>query len=350
MKLEYDAETARDLKQVMRTFSGVKQLAAQIKRSPTDGSGRFTAIVSTYGPPPDTQMEIVSPGAFRETIADASVRHPGSLWPIYWMHDYKDPSSAIGVITAAAETSRGLAVEGRLAIESSDKAMAVYEGMLEDTIREWSIGFGVVDAHMGLWTDPETGDACEVRYLNVLELLEISSVMAGANRFTETLAVKSNNIGSNTTATWKGVARGTVFLDESAFKLPEGYENLPGHQRWHIEQRGDSYCVVFEGDGTVVSEHATVEGARVRLTDLYTEAIAANELKSINARLDEIEKGRPRYTEDVVDEFIREDRAQRERKRAERERQVAWEERMRINMVLDPVPIRVDARMRPVAN
>ena len=28
--------------------------------------------------------------------------------------------------------------------------------------------------------------------------------------------------------------------------------------------------------------------------------------------------------------------------------QAAWEGRMCINMVLDPVPVRVDARMRPV--
>jgi hypothetical protein len=34
--------------------------------------------------------------------------------------------------------------------------------------------------------------------------------------------------------------------------------------------------------------------------------------------------------------------------RAEKAEQAAWEERMRINTVLDPVPVRVDARMRPV--
>ena len=82
--------------------------------------------------------------------------------------------------------------------------MAVYQGMLEDTIREWSIGFGVVEAHKDLWTDPDTGDQYEVRYLDELELLEISAVMAGANRFTETLAVKSTNTSlfGATRSTW----------------------------------------------------------------------------------------------------------------------------------------------------
>jgi hypothetical protein len=31
----------------------------------------------------------------------------------------------------------------------------------------------------------------------------------------------------------------------------------------------------------------------------------------------------------------------------DRAEQAAWEERMQLNAVLDPVPVRVDARMRP---
>jgi len=33
-----------------------------------------------------------------------------------------------------------------------------------------------------------------------------------------------------------------------------------------------------------------------------------------------------------------------------RAEQAAWESRMQLNAVLDPVPVRVDARMRPVAS
>jgi hypothetical protein len=33
-----------------------------------------------------------------------------------------------------------------------------------------------------------------------------------------------------------------------------------------------------------------------------------------------------------------------------RAKQAAWEEQMRINLVRVPVPVRVDARMRPVAS
>lgn len=344
MKHKYDAETARDLKQVMRTFSGIKQLAATIKKSPTDGSGKFTAIVSTYGPPPDHDGDIITPGAYRKTIMDAMVRHPGALWPVYWMHKYDSPENAVGIIINAAETSRGLVVEGRLSLDNP-KAMAVYEGMLQGAIRDWSIGFGVVDAHKDLWTDPETGDKFEVQYLDELELLEISSVMAGSNRFTETLAVKSK-------APHQG---GTVIMDESDFDLPEGAD-LIGHG-WHVEERGDVFAVVEEENGTVVSEHATVEGARARLRDLYYEVIGEyrrlhpkavdSEIKSLNDRLDAIENSQRPRDADAVDAFVQETRELMVEESLEKARQATWEERMRINMVLDPVPVRVDARMRP---
>jgi hypothetical protein len=53
---------------------------------------------------------------------------------------------------------------------------------------------------------------------------------------------------------------------------------------------------------------------------------------------------------DEVDAFIREAHEERVRAKLAEAEQAAWEERMRINTVLDPVPIRVDARMRPVTS
>jgi hypothetical protein len=29
------------------------------------------------------------------------VKYPGALWPVFWMHDYKDPESVVGVVAAA---------------------------------------------------------------------------------------------------------------------------------------------------------------------------------------------------------------------------------------------------------
>jgi len=72
------------------------------------------------------------------------------------------------------------------------------------------------------------------------------------------------------------------------------------------------------------------------------------ELKSLNDRLDALEHGqRLQDADDVVDAFVTAVRQEMvEEKLAEAE-QAAWERRMLINVVLDPVPVRVDARMRP---
>ena len=53
---------------------------------------------------------------------------------------------------------------------------------------------------------------------------------------------------------------------------------------------------------------------------------------------------------DIVDAFITEVREELIRESLDRAEQAAWEERMDINAVLDPVPVRVDARMRPVTS
>jgi hypothetical protein len=68
--------------------------------------------------------------------------------------------------------------------------------------------------------------------------------------------------------------------------------------------------------------------------------------------LDDLEhtKAGPAPDPDAVDRFVTETRQMMlEEKLAEAE-QAAWEGRMDINAVLDSVPVRVDARMRPVAS
>jgi HK97 family phage prohead protease len=281
-----DAETLRDLNAVMRKFSEVKHLQATIAKSPTDGSGTFVAIVSTFGPPPDVQNDIITPGAFKASLMDATVRHPGALFPVLWQHDYEDPESVIGLVTAAAETKDGLAIAGRLDL-TNQRAVAVYEGMLGDRIREWSIGYGIEEKHWGEWN----GDS--VRFLDKLELLEISAVVKGANRFTRTIEVRSDpayatsTAGSTSTVTWT------------------------------------------------------------------TTPAPDPELAEINARLDALasgEKLRDPAIADQVEELVLDVREELIRESLDRAEQAAWERRMHINLVLDPVPVRVDARMRPVTS
>jgi len=67
-------------------------------------------------------------------------------------------------------------------------------------------------------------------------------------------------------------------------------------------------------------------------------------------QLDALEKSsRPRLAnaDRAVDAFVTQVREEMIRESLDRAEAAAWEERMRVSMVLDPAPVRVDARMRP---
>jgi hypothetical protein len=146
----------------------------------------------------------------------------------------------------------------------------VYEAMLARSLREFSIGFGIVEKHWGEL------DGKPVRYLDVLELLEISVV-------------------------WKGAAYGTRLVEVRSAPVPE----------------------------------------------------PRDELAEINARLDALASDERRRDPDAasaVDQLVLEVREELVRESLDRAEQAAWEGRMGVNLVRVPVPIRVDARMRPVTS
>ena len=265
---QVDAQTARLLSGAVRCISSTKAI---ITKAPTDGSGRVTALVSTFGPPPDQQGHIIERGAFSRSIATAVKEHAGELWPVWYMHSYRDPENAIGMVVAAAETKKGLVVEIQLNLDN-EVAMKTYEGLLAGTLRDWSIGFAVIQEHPGIW------QGRPVNYLDEVEILEVSQVYAGANRFTRTLEVRSAPLE------------------------PEPVENETTYWNRKINEAAV---------GARQVDPAVVE----QVDDL----ILATKLEVIQESIDRAE-------------------------------QAAWERRMGDNMVLDLVPVRVDARMRPVTS
>ncbi len=190
-------QTASDLADVIRALGPpdhrVKVARATVTKSPSDGRGVFTAIVSTFGPPPDSQGDIISPGAYDRTIREAYGKRSGRqgqyLWPLFYAHDRIDATAAIGGVTAATVSAKGLVIEGRLELDTSTQAMTVYELLLKDIIREFSIGYAVVEEHVG----PYGGGDKAATWLDEVELLEVSVVYAGANRFTQLVDIKSES-------------------------------------------------------------------------------------------------------------------------------------------------------------
>ena len=261
-----DAKTARLLSGAVRRIGSTKAI---VTKAPTDGSGRVTALVSTFGPPPDSQGDIIEPGAFAKSIAFAVKENPGELFPVWYQHGYRDPENAIGMVTAASETDKGLVVEIQLNL-ANEVALKTYEGLLAGALREWSIGYAVLEEHPGTWQGQR------VNMLTAVEILEVSQVYAGANRYTRTLDVKTARPESEPVQSEAAMLMKKI--EQAAYGRPN------------------------------------VDPAVVKQVD---DVILETKLELIQESLDQAEQG-------------------------------AWEERVLTNMVLDSVPVRVDARMRPV--
>lgn len=119
--------------------------------------------------------ERIEKGAFADTIKE---RAP---FPIFYQHDWSDP---IGVTSKIEEDDRGLRFEARLFIEDGGRARSVFRAMEAGALREFSIGFIPTEIRR----DEEDGSTIET--ITAASLLEISSVVKGANPDTETVAVR----------------------------------------------------------------------------------------------------------------------------------------------------------------
>jgi Escherichia/Staphylococcus phage prohead protease len=115
-------------------------------------SGTFEGYLAVFGTEdmvwanPATNGDIIEPGAFTKTLADAKARRLAKggryLWPIFWAHDDKDP---IGGFTDAAEDTYGLFVRGELDLDI-DQGKRAYSGLKKGYCDGMSIGFFTIRA------------------------------------------------------------------------------------------------------------------------------------------------------------------------------------------------------------
>jgi HK97 family phage prohead protease len=115
-------------------------------------------------------------------------------------------------------------------------------------------------------------------------------------------------------------------------------------------KRDDGVNVLDELDVLDVTITPNPANRNARLVSVKTapDPEPATELEQLNKRLDElagpvVRKAQPGQ----VEAFLLEEKQRYVEEALDRAEQAAWERRMRINMVLAPVPVRVDAQMRP---
>jgi uncharacterized protein len=84
----------------------------EIKSEDITDKGRFSGYGSTFGGKPDSYGDIIVQGAFKETLERGG--RNGNGIGMLWQHRSEEP---IGVYESIVENSKGLKVEGQLALE-----------------------------------------------------------------------------------------------------------------------------------------------------------------------------------------------------------------------------------------
>ena len=122
----------------------------------------------------DYHADVIMPGAFAESLRQ--LEDPGVI-PILWQHD---PEQRIGYATVLYEDALGLYIEAQLLLYH-ERALEVYNAIKMHNIQAMSIGYQVRSCF-----ESEAG----VRYLQAVQLKEVSIVLSPANEHAQILSVK----------------------------------------------------------------------------------------------------------------------------------------------------------------
>lgn len=177
-------------------------VALDLKQADVQADGTFRGYGSVFGTV-DSYNEIVAPGAFTKSLKSWGKR--GSMPSLLWQHDATQP---IGIYTSAAEDSRGLLLEGQLALDTV-KGKEAYALLKMGALNGLSIGYVATE-----WT---TNAKSGITTLDVIDLWEVSLVTFPANSDARIDVVKSA-LNSGTLPSLKDFEG---FLREAGFSRTE---------------------------------------------------------------------------------------------------------------------------------
>lgn len=129
--------------------------------------GTFDGYGSTFGGEPDSYGDVIAKGAFSKSLAKGG--RNGNGIAMLWQHNSDQP---IGIWPSISEDSRGLAVQGKIAINTS-LGKDAYTLLKMGAIKGLSIGYNTVDY--------EYNTESKIRTLKEVDLWEISLVTFPAN-------------------------------------------------------------------------------------------------------------------------------------------------------------------------
>jgi len=311
---------------------------ANFKALPEEGEGKFQAVVSVFGNV-DLQGDRVMPGAFEKTLTTKREKQEliPVIWSHDWLNPdahigFVDPKDAVEVLgdkKAKNGPTGGLLVKGTIDVHKPF-AKQVFDLLKERRVKEWSFAYDIIDESPG---DDKANE------LNELDLIEVGPCLKGANPETYTVAAKSvmekelkrayeiqdpmkefldmgvmdpevsamlaktaefgthvsevpkltvrDVIGEDGAVRFltgdfpKKASEDTVDLEEPDVSeiAAEAYEagmKAAQAKPWHIEKRGEQYCVIKDSDSSTVSCHDTQEDAEAHVRALYANESTAD--------------------------------------------------------------------------
>ncbi|MBX9759165.1 MAG: HK97 family phage prohead protease [Beijerinckiaceae bacterium] len=152
-----------------------------------DQTGAFSGYGAVFGNT-DSYGDVIEKGAFKDTLRTWEER--GKYPPMLLQHGGgflggADDLLPVGKWKSMEENSRGLKVEGELFALNTERGQYIYEGLKAGALDGLSIGFRTVKHRNGT----KAGEP--KRYLEKLELMELSIVTFPANDKARIGAVKS---------------------------------------------------------------------------------------------------------------------------------------------------------------
>ena len=200
-----------------------KTFAVEIKSVADDGA--VSAYVATYRTTPDTDNDIIAPGAFTKSLAGSP------KIPMLWQHDTKSPC---GHWYKYDSDSTGILATGKFNL-ATDWGRNAYGAVKGGDVSSFSIGY---------LTERATYDTKGVRHLMELNLKEASPVTFAADDAAQLVSVKS----SFTAEERRQLAKEGVAMPDGSFPIRNstdlenaihdiGRANDPAAAKAHIRKR-----------------------------------------------------------------------------------------------------------------
>lgn len=171
----------------------------------TDEAGLLSGYASVFGGEPDSYGDVIVRGAFAASLAEHKTAGTAPL--LLWQHD---PSEPIGVWLELREDATGLAVSGRLILETR-RGQEAYALLKAGALNGLSIGFRTRDS------ERRAGGG---RNLKNLELIEISLVSIPAATRARVTSVKTAQADTSA-AMGAAIRRSLVVAVETKTPAPD---------------------------------------------------------------------------------------------------------------------------------